>query len=268
MKTKREFDGGYCRTNDVPALIEARKQRAIGKNELRLFFAKLEHRESRGMAPVDVVLNKHRKQKKRMTIGQQDAANERLVKALAEHQPQKEAYRVKLPRKFVRSAARGALEVSEMVTALCYFLRRMPQRSRRKCLVRSERYCRLSVRTVRKLTGLCHDVIVASLRLLRNQKLIALVWRPMVETSRYGRMFVDGSKISVNYHAPERSRASTPSVRMPNSGTAASQNRNEKKETLPKNSFYATRDSFEGKRSSILAFAARFCPEHGLSARV
>jgi len=63
MKSKREFDGGYCRTNQLPALFEARRQRAIGKNELRLFFAKLEHGECRAMAPIDVILNKNRKQK-------------------------------------------------------------------------------------------------------------------------------------------------------------------------------------------------------------
>lgn len=261
MKSKREFDGGYCRTNQLPALIEARRHRAIGKNELRLFFAKLEHSECKGMAPIDVILNKNRKQKKRMTVGQQQATNDRLEKVLNEHQPQEQAYHVKLPRKFVRAAARGVLEVSEMITALCYFMRRMPQRSRRKCLVRSERYCRMSVRTVRKLTGLCHDAIVAALRLLRAQRLIAMVWRPMMETKRFGRLFVDGTKISTNYHEPERSRASAPSARIPRTGTVPPRNRNEKKRTLPKNSFSGTRKTSCGNVEAIAAFAARFCSE-------
>lgn len=259
MKSKREFDGGYCRTNDLPALIDARRHRAIGKTELRLFFAKLEHCECKGIAPVDAILNRNRKQKKRVTAGQQEAANRKLLVALKDHQPRDTPYHVKLPRKFVRAAARGVLEVSEMITALCYFMRRMPQRSRRKCLVRSERYCRLSVRTVRKLTGLCHDAIVAALKLLRAQKLIALVWRPMVEIKRYGRLLVDGTKISLNYQRPERTRASAPSASLPNIGTVAPKNRNEKKRTPPKNALKGSRESTSTASGAIAAFAARFC---------
>lgn len=78
---------------------------------MRFFFAKLEHCETKGTAPIDVILNKNRKQKKRkkrMTLGQQEAANERLLKALDKHQPQEQPYNVKLPRKFVR-AQPGAL---------------------------------------------------------------------------------------------------------------------------------------------------------------
>lgn len=268
MKSKREFDGGYCRTNELPALIEARRHRTIGKNELRLFFAKLEHSECNGMAPIDVILNRNRKQKKRMTVGQQEAANERLVKALDEYLPEEEAFHVKLPRKFVRAAARGVLEVSEMITALCYFMRRMPQRSRRKCLVRSERYCRLSVRTVRKLTGLCHDAIVAALRFRRAQKLIAMVWRPMMETKRFGRLFVDGTKISTNYHEPERSRASAPSARLQRTGTVPPIKRNKKKRTLPKNSFSGTRNASSRDIDAIAAFAARFLPSSGMRSAI
>ena len=40
---------------------------------------------------------------------------------------------------------------------LDYFRRRMPQRNRRKCLVRGERYGSLSIRRVREATGLCFD---------------------------------------------------------------------------------------------------------------
>ncbi|MCA9231913.1 MAG: hypothetical protein KDA57_14790 [Planctomycetales bacterium] len=261
MPAKKEFDGGYCRTNEVRALIEARRQRAVGKSELRMFFAMLEHRECKGHAPVDVILNKNRKQKKRLTTGQQEKARERLQVALDEHQLEEDAYHVKLPRKFVRAAARGVLEVSEMMTALCYFIRRMPQRSRRKCLVKSERYCRLSVRTVREMTGLCHDAIVAALRLLRAQRLIALVWRPMVELRRFGRLFVDGKTISMNYQGPERSRSSAPSARLPNTGTVPPKNRNEKKRTLPKNAFYGKPGNFRPALCAIAAFKARFCPE-------
>jgi len=151
--TNQEFDGGYCRTDAVDAVIEARRAGEIGKAELRLFFALLEHKESGGRAPVDVILNKHRSSVKRMTLGQQERARERLTYALQAYKEEGDSFAVKLPRKFVRTAARGFLEVSEMVTALCYFQRRMPQRSKRKCLVRGERYGRLSVRTVHSLTS-------------------------------------------------------------------------------------------------------------------
>ena len=255
----QEFDGGYCRTDAVDALIEARRAGEIGKAELRLFFALLEHKESGARAPVDVILNKHRSSVKRMTLGQQERARERLTHALQAYKEEGDSFAVKLPRKFVRTAARGFLEVSEMVTALCYFQRRMPQRSKRKCLVRGERYGRLSVRTVHSLTGLCFDVIVKSLRRLRQIGLLALVWRPMVEVKRWGRLFVDGVRVSVSYHEPEQSRASAPSARLRNTGTVPAEEPNEKKITLPKNSFNR---SSSRKKNAIAAFAARFCPDY------
>ena len=57
MQTYREFDGGYCRTEKVHAVIAANNAAKLSKNELRLFFAELEHEESGGRAPVDVILN-------------------------------------------------------------------------------------------------------------------------------------------------------------------------------------------------------------------
>jgi hypothetical protein len=255
----QEFDGGYCRTAAVDAIIEARRVGNIGKAELRLFFALLEHEESGARAPIDVILNKNRGRKKRMTSGQQERARKRLTIALDAYEEEGDSFAVKVPRKFVRVAARGFLEVSEMITALCYFQRRMPQRSKRKCLVRGERYGRLSVRTVRKHTGLCFDVIVRALRRLREIGLLALVWRPMVEVKRWGRLFVDGIKVSVSYHEPEQSRASAPSARLRNSRTVPTEEPNEKKITLPKNSFNR---SSSRKENAIAAFAARFCPNH------
>jgi hypothetical protein len=255
----QEFDGGYCRTDAVDAVIEARRAGEIGKAELRVFFALLEHKESGERAPLDVILNKGRGPVKRMTSGQQERARQRLTMALETHRSSVEPYGVKLPRKFVRAAAKGLLEVSEMITALCYFQRRMPQRSKRKCLVRGERYGRLSVRTVHALTGLCFDVIVKSLRRLRTIGLLALVWRPMVEVKRWGRLFVDGVKVSVSYHEPEQSRSSAPSGRLPKTRTAPPEKPNEKEITLPKNSFNRLKDL---KSNAIEAFAARFCPTH------
>jgi len=254
----REFDGGYASSDSVAAIISARRAGDLGKAELRLFFAQLEHIESGKRAPVDVILNKARKQKKRMTSGQQERARGRLREAVGEHKGAGD-YHVKLPRKFVRAAARGALEVSEIITALCYFMRRMPQRSKRKCLVKGERYGRLSVRTARDLTGLCVAVIVKALRKLRETGLIALIWRPMQEVKRYGRLFVDGVKVSISYHKPERSRASAPSSRLQNTRTVPAKEQNKKKVTLPKNSFKSSLDEKRGPRNAIAAFAAKFC---------
>jgi len=265
MQNYREFDGGYCRSDEVQAVIDARGAGELGKNELRLFFAELEHKDSGEKAPVDVILNKRRKQKKRMTSGQQEQARERLKIAVETHKGEGECYGIKLPRKFVRAAARGVLEVSEMITALCYFMRRMPQRSKRKCLARGERYGRLSVRTVRELTGLCLDVIVKALRRLRETGLIALIWRPMVEIKRFGRLFVDGVKVSVSYHKPEHSRASAPSACRPNSRTVPPKEPNEKEITLPKNSLKGSLNKKRESKNVIAAFAAKFCPDHELA---
>lgn len=258
VSINQEFGGGYCRTNAVDAILEARRAGAIGKAELRLYFALLEHTDCGERVPIDVILNKHRRSAKRMTLGQQERAQERLSAALEAYRPIEESYSVKLPRKFVRAAAKGGLDVSAMITALCYFQRRMPQRARRKCLVRGERYGRLSVRTVRALTGLCFDVIVKAIRRLREIGLLALVWRPMVEVKRWGRLFVDGVKVSVSYHEPEQSRSSAPSTRLRKSGTVPAEKQNEKKVTLPKNAF----NRITPGKSAIEAFAERFCPDY------
>ena len=77
----QEFDGGYCRTDAVSAVIDARRVGEIGKAELRVFFALLEHKESGERAPLDVILNKGRCPVKRMTIGQQERARQRLTTA-------------------------------------------------------------------------------------------------------------------------------------------------------------------------------------------
>ena len=258
MQSNREYFGGYCRSNNVMAVIDARRAGQIAKNELRLFFATLEHEQTGCHVPVDVILNKHRKQKKRITTGVQEQALSKLSVALNRHK-KKGAYGVKLPRKFVRTAAAGLLDVSAMIVGLYYFTKRMPQRSRRKSLIRGERYGRLSVRTIREATGLCFDVIIKALRLLRTIKLIALVWRPMQEVKRYGRLFVDGLRVSISYQKPERSRASAPSARLQKTRAVAPEKSNEKKETLNKNSLIG---SLRYKRDEIGAFAARYCPDH------
>lgn len=255
-----EYDGGYARTTRVDALLAARVAGKVKKAELRMFFAQLEHDHTGTHVPIDAIINSKRKQKKRLTSGEQKRALDRLEKALQEHAAA-EPYGVKLPRKFVRSAAQGYLEVSQMVVALCYFLKRMPQRSRRKSLVRGERYGRLSVRTIERATGLCKEVIVKALRVLRRIKLIALVWRPMQEVKRFGRLFVDGVKVSITYQEPEHSRSSAPSSRVPNTRTMPPRKQNKKKETLTKNSFLGISNK---RKTAIERFAARFCPERQL----
>lgn len=258
MQSNREYFGGYCRSENVQAVIAAKRAGQIAKNELRLFFAILEHEQTGCYVPVDVILNKNRKQKKRFTLGVQEQALSRLSEAVERHK-KKDAYGVKLPRKFVRTAAAGLLDMSAMIVGLYYFTKRMPQRSRRKSLLRGERYGRLSVRTIRVATGLCFDVIIKALRVLRTIKLIALVWRPMQEVKRFGRLFVDGLKVSIFYHKPEQSRSCAPSARLRKTRTVATEKPNEKKETLNKNSFIS---SLRSQRDAIGAFAARHCPDH------
>lgn len=258
MQSNREYFGGYCRSDNVKAVIDARRAGQIAKNELRLFFANLEHQQTCRTVPVDVILNKNRKQKKRFTTGAQKRSLERLSEALERHK-KKGTYGVKLPRKFIRAAAAGLLDMSAMIVGLHYFTKRMPQRSRRKSLIRGERYGRMSIRKVREATGLCFDVIVKALQTLRAIKLIALVWRPMQEVKRFGRLFVDGLKVSVFYHKPEQSRVSAPSARLQKTRTVAPKKPNEKKETLNKNSLIG---SLSSRRDAIGAFAARHCPDH------
>jgi hypothetical protein len=84
----------------------------------------------------------------------------------------------------------------------------------------------------------------------------------MVEVKRWGRLFVDGVKVSVSYHEPEQSRSCAPSARLPKTRTAPPEKPNEKEITLPKNSFNRLRALKSNTNDAIEAFAARFCPTY------
>ncbi len=235
MRIYREFEGGYLRTQAADALLAAKKAGHIGKKELRLFFAELEREESGKRVGVDFLLNGERP-KRRMTKGEQEQAREQLYSALEEEKSET-PLTTKIPRKFARAAAKGAIDVSQMIAALFYFRWRKPQRRRRKLIWNGERYASFTFEQARSVTGLARSTLCKAFQWLRRLKVIAVSWRPMEQIKRFGMLFVDGEKLNLYCKKHERSRGSNPWTRLQKTRTQSAENANANRSTLPNNSF-------------------------------
>lgn len=263
MRFCREYEGGYARTQSIDAVLEAKKAGKIGKQELRLFFAELEREESGKRVGVDFLLNGE-KPKRRMTSGQQEDARDRLYLALEEFKAERELS-AKIPRKVARAAARGVLEVSEMVAALFYFRWRKPQRRKRKLVQRGERYASFTFEQAKEVTGLARSTLCKAFQVLRRLKIVAVAWRPMEQIKRFGMLFVDGAALNLYCKKDECYRGSNPWKRVQKTKTVPADKANANRSTLPKNSFNTFSKKPMGRVGVIAAFAAKFCPDHELA---
>lgn len=244
-RIERDYRGGYARTTDLDALFEAIKAKKILKNELRYFCAKLEYEEARGAVSIDQIINTPGK--RRFTSGEQERCKLSLIQSLVKD-PKERELTAKIPRKFLKVAAKGRLKMSEMITALFYFRWRMPQRRRRTSLLRGERYARFTYALVEQVTGLARATVCVALQMLRNNKLISIVWRPMYEIKKFGLLFVDGPALNLYYQKDERLRRRHPGFNLTKKRTHSTKNTNAIDRTLPKNSF-STKKEFQ--RSSV-----------------
>ena len=193
-----------------------------------------------------------------MTVGQQETAQRRLSLAVAEHEPARELT-TKVPRKFARVAARGAMDVSEMIAALFYFRWRKPQRKRRKLVLRGERYASFTYELAKKITGLARSTLCKAFKALRKQNVVAVVWRPMKQIKRFGMLFVDGMALNLYCKKDERYRGRNPWTHRQKRKTESAKNKNANRSTLPNNSFM---NSSSRGRDAISEFAAKYCPDH------
>ena len=253
----REFEGGYATTKSVDAILFAKRTRKLSKQELRLFFAELENTESGNRVGVDFLLNGPHP-KRRISEGKQEKARKRLNQAVVDFKPDRELS-TKIPRKFARAAAKGALDVSEMIAALFYFRWRKPQRRRRKLVQRGERYASFTFEQASQVTGLARSTLCKAFKVLRNLKVVAVAWRPMQQIKLFGMLFVDGVALNLYCRKDERYRGSNPWKRRQKMRTQPTKKKNANRLTLPNNSF---RSSAENNRDVIGAFAAKYCPRH------
>lgn len=238
MRICREYEGGYIRTQLVDALLTAIRAGAIGKQELRLFFAELEHAEAGKRVAVDLILNGERP-KRRFTAGEQKRAERRLHEALEQFKSDAPPLTTKIPRKFARAAARGAFSVSVMVAAIFFFRWRKPQRRRRSLVQRGERYASFTYQQARAVTGLARCTLCAAFQALRRLKVIAVTWRPMEQIKRFGMLFVDGERLNLYCKKSECYRGSNPWKRLQKTRTDSAENQNANNSTLPKNFKYS-----------------------------
>ena len=228
MKIEREFSGGYAKTKNLYAVIEAKKKALITKRELDIFCATLESEEAGQGVPLSVIVN--RKRKRPLTEKELDAGKKALESAIAAYAPDRELTH-KVPRKFLRAAATGRFRASEILCYLLYIVHRMPQRKRREALIVGERYGRLKIRDAAKLLGLAVCTVCEAFKGLRLRGLLTSLKRRMWEIKRYGSLLVDGPKISLFSGASEDSRRAPQKTR-----TQPAKNQNANRKTLPNNS--------------------------------
>ena len=257
MRIYREFDGGYASTKLVDAILAAKKAGQLKKLELRLFFAELENVESGSRVGVDFLLN-GQNPKRRVTTGQQNQVRDRLNQAVSNFKPDTELT-TKIPRKFARAAAKGALDVSEMIAALFYFRWRKPQRRRRKLVQRGERYASFTFEQVKEVTGMARSTLCNAFKVLRMLKVVAVAWRPMQQIKRFGMLFVDGSALNLYCRKDECYRGRNPWKHQQKIRTQPAKKKNANRSTLPNNSLDILQHE---NRDAIGAFAAKYCPGH------
>ena len=259
MKIQREYTGGYCKTTDADAILAAKKVGLLSKVELRLFFAQLEHEETKKTVPIDIILN-GKTPKRRVTSGEQERGLERLNLALTDLKEETELT-TKVPRKFVRAAALGQLTVSQMIAGLFYFRWRKPQRKKMDLVWKGERYASFTYQMAKEITGLARATLCEAFKFLRKQKIIAVAWRPMEQIKKWGMLFVDGEKLNLYCRKDERYRGSNPWVRLQKKRTDSAKNTNAINKTLPKNSFSFSNIKKAVREDAIDKFRQRFCPQ-------
>lgn len=251
MKHDQEFSGGYARTQDLPAVVEAARRDLMSKDELRLFCAKLEHKEAGGRKPISSILGK----KGRISLERSD---ERLSSALEACRPAAELTH-KVPRRFLRAAAAGRLRASEILCYLLYLVHRMPQRKRRGALLPGERYGRLKIRDAAHLLGLAVSTVCEAFQRLRARGLLSSLKRRMWELKQFGQLLVDGPKLSLFSGLSEAGRRL-----LQKTGTHPAENRNANLKTLPDNSLKPSDRGRERKKDTFERLFQRCKNEFGV----
>ena len=210
-KLRHEFQKGFAlsTTGEILAVIDGYRTRALARNELRVFAARLEasalHKESR----VDVahIVNKRSGMDgvRRLSRADIERAGERVDAHLAERaQDISEAPRPKaISRRVLQHIAQGRCTKVEAVLLLMYFQRRITQSKPLQLLKDGERYARFRFAQLEEPSGIPKANLSRALRKLEAKGFLGTVEVSKRNENAYGLCFVDGPLISLVRHRQE-----------------------------------------------------------------
>ena len=205
MASNLEFRKGYAfaYSDQIIAVLQGFKQGAIGKDELRVFAARLELGAQPVGSKVTLPTVLQQKGGKGLRAAKRKLAEDRLQAVLVSLQTGPEAFRVKICRQLLRGIAKGETKTGVKFSPgliclfLFYSLRRKSQKQRMKCLQPGQKYARFSYKQVEQFTGLSKSTCSRLVATLEQLGIIQSVPIKQQNVNRYGRLYVDGPVLSL-----------------------------------------------------------------------
>ena len=194
-----EFAGNYTLAfrEELHVILGAYRDGMVGKDELRVFAAMLEHRALHKKSKVDMhrIVNANRSVSRslsRVRIERIVGWLEELVAGVS-----RDGKRVAVSRRMMHYIARGRATCSEAVVLFYYCLRRIKQRVRRELLREGERYARIRYADVAKASGCARATLCRAVARLRWRGYLETVAVHKLNENREGGLYVDGPQVSL-----------------------------------------------------------------------
>jgi len=198
-----EFVGNYTLAfrEELRVVIDAYRQRLLGKDELRVFAAMLERRALHAKSRVDLhrIVNAKRSVARSLSRSRISAIELRLNELLASVST--DGKRVAVARRMVQYVARGRATCSEAVVLFYYCLRRLRQRKRLERLREGERYARFRYRKLAEVSGCARATLCRAVARLRRRGYLQTLEVNKLNENHYGCLFVDGPLVSMTSQA-------------------------------------------------------------------
>ena len=235
-KLRHEFQKGFAlsTSGEILAVIDGYRTRALARNELRTFAARLEATALHEKSRVDVarIVNKKSGMEgvRRLSQSQIDRAGEKVDAHLASlTELISEAPRPKaIPRRVLQHIAQGRCTKVEAILLLMYCQRRISQTKPLQRLIEGERYARFRFAELEALSGIPRANLSRALKKLEAKGFLGTVDVAKQNENAYGLCFVDGPLISLVRHRQEtrharrarlRKKTTTPPVPSDNTPT-------------------------------------------------
>lgn len=213
--TRDEFAGNYtlATREELLAIIEAYRERSIGKDDLRVLAAMLERRALHPRSRVDLhrIVNAQRSVARSLSRARIAKLERELEQRLAN--VESGGKQVAVSRRMLQYIARGRATCSEAIVLLYYCRRRLRQRRRLERLREGERYARFRYRDLSELSGCARATLCRAVARLRRRGYLATVEVAKLNENHYGGLFVDGPLVSLT------EQAARPCVRLQESTT-------------------------------------------------
>lgn len=228
-----EFAGNYTLAyrTELVAILNAYRERRIGKADLRAFAARLESKALHEKSKVDIhrIVNARKNGRPSMSQGAIEKSLTRVDAILAD--TEMEGKRAIISREMARYIAHGRATCSEVAVILYYSLRRKKQNRRLERLAPDERYARFHYRDLFELSGCRRATLCRAVARLRARGLLELLVVHKLNENSNGNLFVDGSAVSLT---PQNRQACTSCVK-PTTRLQHSDNAPHRKPTTPIN---------------------------------